>query len=128
MPIIKRALKTSYLVTKNIVAGTPVTLTLFSAIKQCLRDISNDDLPSLACKLAFAGVTPVYFTIFVGGFANRHQFSKFRKATKIIVKGVSCVYTGPAKILDVVLEPLEVLFFDEVIPIQSGNLFFIDAV
>jgi len=127
MPIVKRVLKTSYLVTKNLVAGTPVALTLFSALKQCLRDVTNEDLPSLFCKIAFVGVTPVYLTVFIGAFANKKQFSRFRKASKILIKGVSSVYTGPAKLLDVILEPLEILFFEETCPIQSGNLFFIDA-
>ena len=117
MPIIKHVLKTSYVIGKNVLSGTPLALTCFKAVKQCLKDVSSEDLPSAACKLAVLTCAPVYATAIIGGFATVKQFSKIKTA----VKWISFVYTGPRKGLDLLAEPLEILVFGEAVP--SGSLF-----
>ena len=126
MPIIKHVLKTTYVVTKNVLSGALLTLTCFNGVKQCLKNVSNEDLSSITCKLALASCSPIYATVFIGAFSSKKQFSKFKTVGKILIKGVSLIYSGPRKGLDIITEPLEILIFGEPVPIQAGNLFFIN--
>lgn len=41
--------KTTYVVGKSILAGTPISTTCVKVVTHCLKDIVAEHLPSLAC-------------------------------------------------------------------------------
>ena len=127
MAIKKTILKTTYITCKSIVYGYPFGKTCITAFKQCIKDITLDDLPSLACRIAaiYCGAPMVAIGV-VGGYMGPEGVRKIKVISKVALNVCAAPVTAPAFFCDKALESVECYFFGEALPVLGDKAFLFD--
>ena len=104
-----------------------MTFTCVSIVKQCVRDVASDDLPSLVCKFSFSfcGV-PVSIVSAVGTFGSPNSAKKLKTCSKFLLNVIGAPISVSTFCVDYSLESLEVILFGEACSIMKGGSFFIN--
>lgn len=127
MGISKALCKNVYFIGKGIIAGYPITHVCWKATQQCIKDIVNDDIPSLACKVvAFYCGPTITAVAFLGAVGTPETARKLKTAAKIGVNIVASPFTLPATLLDAGTASLETCLFGEALPLMGDGPFLLN--
>ena len=123
MGVKKKILKSVYIVVKGSASGTPLAGICFVTLKQCLKDISFEDIPSVACKTFLVTCVPSSTAVaVVGAFCNAKTLRSIKGFAKVAINVAGIVYTGPSYVLNLSLSGLEILIFGEEVPVGPNGL------
>ena len=115
--------KNIYVVCKGIACGMPAGALCFRTAKQCIKDITLEDLPSRACYIFLVSCVPTSASVaFVGAFCTPETLKKIKKGLKVAVNIGALIYTGPAHFTDTALSSFEQAIFGEPLPVLSSGL------
>lgn len=119
--------KTCYIAAKGIICQAPAAHVCWKTLKQSIKDITRDELPSLACKtFALYCGAPLTSVALVGSFCDPDTVRKLKTGGKFIVNVVASPFTGPAYIADTCLAGVETALFGEPLPILGNGPFLIN--
>jgi 6,7-dimethyl-8-ribityllumazine synthase len=120
-------LRTCYATGKSIISGAPMAVVCVNAVRQCSKDIINEDLPSLACKVVLHYCVPSMTVVsFIGAYGTPETAKKLKFVGKFVVNSAGLIVTGPTYLADRTLTGFEIAVFGEAIPISSGSLYLLD--
>jgi hypothetical protein len=119
----KTILKSVYVVVKGSACGTPLAGICFVTLKQCLKDISFEDIPYLACKTFLVTCVPTSTAVaVVGAFCNAKTLRSVKGFAKVVINVAGVIYTGPSYAVNLSLSALEILIFGEEVPVGPNGL------
>ena len=123
MVFLKHAAKACYKIGKGAVAGAPLAYVCLKATKDCIRDIAKEDIPSIACKIAFFACVPSLTVVTgVGAFCTPETLKNVKTVAKVVGNVCALPYTGPATLIDTALSPLETALFGETCPVHPKGV------
>jgi len=127
MPLKRTVFRTSYTAGKSLACGLPLGVVCVKAIKQCIKDVATEDMPSIACKAVLHYCVPATAVVScLGAYGTPETAKKMKVVAKIVVNFAGIIFTGPSYLADMSLAGVETFVFGEPIPIGSNSLFLLD--
>ena len=103
---------------KGVLAGVPVSCVCMSAFKNCIKGISREKVPSIACRVVAYVCTPSLFGLgLVGSISDLTILRKIKGSAKLAVNRAAIPVTGPSVALDKTLAIAKTAIFGEPVPL-----------
>ena len=82
---------------KGVITGVPVSYVCMSAFKNCIKGISREKVPSIACRVVAYVCAPSLFGLgLVGSISDPTILRKIKGSAKLAVNIAAIPVTGPS--------------------------------
>jgi hypothetical protein len=123
MGVTTKIAKTCYITAKGLICQAPAAQICWKSLTHCFKDISTENLPSLACQtFALYCGTPLTIVAIGGSICDPDTMRRVKGVAKF---GIN-LFTGPAYIADSCLAGVETVLFGKSLPILSNGPFLLN--
>lgn len=127
MGIKTKVAKICYITVKGLICQAPAAQICWKSLKKCVKDISTENLPSLASQtFALYCGTPFTIVAIGGSICDPDTMRRVKGVAKFDVNFVASPFTGPAYFADSCLVGVETAMFGEPLPILGNGPFLLN--